>query len=199
MDGLMEPHVFARFQQVTFYTDFEFTPAESHLYIDDDFNIDPDDRARFISFLRRSGVFKLLVRLLSNSPSLHCLSIGLNVEVWANYNSHFDDWDESDEERDFKMMGAANERAADTFMDSGILNPLRNLFNVKSFEFMFDMMTYNFDDYQPQPRQMEMIQDLQRVIQGNWQVKQASQQQACSEDALVEKRRPRTIKNGIDR
>lgn len=199
MNKLMKPHVFARFQQVTFYTDFEFTLAESHLYINDDFNINPDDRARFISFLRRSGIFKLLVQLLSNSLSLHCLSIDLNVEVWANYNSHFDDWDKSDKERNFKMMRAVNEWAANTFMNSGILNPLWNLFNVKSFEFMFDMMTYNFDDYQPQSRQMKMIQNLQWVIQSNWQVKQASQQQACSENALVEKQRLRTIKNGIDR
>lgn len=96
-------------------------------------------------------------------------------------------------------MRAVNEWAANTFMNSGILNPLWNLFNVKSFEFMFDMMTYNFDDYQPQSRQMKMIQNLQWVIQSNWQVKQASQQQACSENALVEKQRLRTIKNGIDR
>lgn len=136
MDGLMEPHMFARFQRVTFHADFEFTAAESHLYIDDDFNINTDDRARFIAFLRRPGVFELLVQLLSNSPTLHRLSIGLNVQVWANYDSHPGD---SDEERDFKKMGAANERAADIFMDSGILNSLQKMSNVKSFEFLFDI------------------------------------------------------------
>ena len=60
------------------------------------------NRVRFIAFLRRPGIFKLLVRLLSNSLSLRRLSIGLNVEVLANYHCHFDDLSESDEERDFK-------------------------------------------------------------------------------------------------
>lgn len=66
-DGLMEPHVFARFQRVTFHADFEFTAAGSHLYIDDNFNIGSNDTARFIAFLRPLGIFELLVRLLSNS------------------------------------------------------------------------------------------------------------------------------------
>ena len=170
-DGLMEPHVFARFQRVTFHADFEFTATESHLYIDDEFNIDTNDTARFIAFLRRAGIFELLVRLLSNSPSLHRLSIGLNVQVWADYDSHPDD---SDEEMDFRKMGAANERAADIFMDSGILHPLQKISNVKSFEFLFDMMTYNSHNYQPQPRHVEMIQDLQRNIERNWLVGQES-------------------------
>ena len=71
-------------------------------------------------------------------------------------------------------MGAANERAADIFMDSGILNSLQKMSNVKSFEFLFDMMTYHFDNDLPKPRHMKMIQDLQRFIERNWQVEQAS-------------------------
>ncbi len=45
------------------------------------------------------------------------LSICLDVDVSAHYYSRPDD---PHEERDFKMMGAANERAADILMDSGI-------------------------------------------------------------------------------
>ena len=71
-------------------------------------------------------------------------------------------------------MGAANERAADIFMDSGILNSLQKMSNVKSFEFLFDMMTYNFDNYLPKPRHVKMIQDLQRITERNWQVEQDS-------------------------
>jgi len=196
MDGLMEPHVFTRFQQVLFYAYFSFTAIESYLYIDDDFNIDTDDRARFLAFLQQSDIFKLLVRLLSNSPFLRRLSIALNVEVLADYDSNSDD---PDEERDFNIMGAANERAADIFMDSGILNPLQKLSNVKSFDFEFDMTTFNSDSYQPQPKHVEMMQDLQRVIERNWQVKQESRRRPYSEDAIVKKRRLRTTKNGMDR
>jgi len=99
------------------------------------------NRARFIACLRRPGILKLLVRPLSTSPSLRRLSIGLNVGVLTNYDSHFDDSNESAEERDFKMMGAANERAADTFADSEILSPLPNLSNVEWFEFSFIVLS----------------------------------------------------------
>ena len=109
--------------------------------------------------------------LLSNSPFLRCLSIDLGLEVWADYCSHSDD---SDEGRNIEMMGAAHNQAVDIFMDSGILNSLRNLSTVESFEFVFDMTSSNSEYYQPQPRHVELIQDLQRVIQGNWQVKQGS-------------------------
>ncbi len=44
MNGLMEPHVFARFQPVLFNADFSFTAEESYLYINDEFNIDTDER-----------------------------------------------------------------------------------------------------------------------------------------------------------
>jgi len=43
----------------------------------------------------------------------------------------------------FKMMGAANERAVYVFMDGGVLNSLKYLSNAKSFDFVFDLMTYN--------------------------------------------------------
>ena len=72
------------------------------------------------------------------------------------------------------MIGAVNERTADIFMDSGILNSLEKISNVKSFEFLFDTMTYNFDNNLPKPRHMKMIQDLQRIIKRNWQVEQDS-------------------------
>ena len=146
--------LFARFQQVLFIADFRFTAEESYIYIDDDLKVDPDDRARFITFLRRSSVLKLLVRLLANSPCVRLLSISLDVEVWASYDSHLDD---PDEERDMKLMGAGNERAAEIFVDSGILNPLRKPSNVQSFDFQFDIMTGTSDIYQPQPRHIEMI------------------------------------------
>lgn len=57
-------------------------------------------------------------------------------------------------------------------MDSGILIPLQKKSNVKSFEFLFDIMTYNSDWHQPKPRHVAMIQDLRRIIERNWQVEQ---------------------------
>ena len=61
-----------------------------------------------------------------------------------------------------KLMGAGNERAAEIFVDRGILNPLRKLSNVQSFDFLFDIKTCTSDIYKPQPRHIEMIQDLRQ-------------------------------------
>ena len=44
MDGLMELHVFARFQHVLFIAE------ESYMYIDDDLNVDTDDQANLLVF-----------------------------------------------------------------------------------------------------------------------------------------------------
>lgn len=128
----MESHVFARFQQVLFSADFEFTAEASFIYIDEDLNVDIYDRARFTAFLQRSSVVKLLVQLLSNSPCIGLLWMGLNVEVWPSSHEHLDD---IDEEMDMKYMEAGNGRVAEIFMDSGILMPLRKLSNIQSFDF----------------------------------------------------------------
>ena len=109
--------------------DFEFTAKESSIYIDEDLNGDIYDRARFTVFLQRSSVVKLLVQLLSNSPCICLLSMGLNVEVWTSYH---EDLDDIDEEMDTKYVEASNGRAAEIFMASGILKPLRKLSNVQS-------------------------------------------------------------------
>ena len=102
------------------------------------------------------------------------------MEVWASYDSHLDD---PDEERDMKLMGAGNERAAEIFVDSGILNPLRKLSNFQSFDFQFDIMTGTSDIYQPQPRRIEMIQDLRHFIECNWLLAQESQRAVHATDA----------------
>ncbi len=126
------------------------------------------NRARFIASLRRPGIFKLLVRLLSNSPSLRRLSIGLIVEVLANYDCYFDDLNESDEERDCKMMRAANERGADTFVDNEILNPLQNLSNVEWFEFSFIGLSAPPPPPPPPPPLTSLLTNLLTSLQQLW-------------------------------
>ncbi|KAK3175002.1 hypothetical protein OEA41_002248 [Lepraria neglecta] len=153
MDGLMDPHVFARFQQVLVIADFRFTAEESYIYIDDDLKVH-----YFPASVERIEAPHPAV----DSPCVRFLLISLDVEVWASYDSHLDD---PDEESDMKLMGAGSERAAEIFVDSRILNSLRKLSNVQSFDFQFDIMTGTSDIYQPQPRHIEMIQDLRHFIE----------------------------------
>ncbi len=72
-------------------------------------------------------------------------------------------------------MGAGNERAAETSVDSGTLNPLRKL-STSNLPIFNLIMISNCDIYQPPPRHIEMIQDLRYVIERNWLLEQESQQ-----------------------
>ncbi len=51
--------------------------------------------------------------------------------------------DEWDGKTSSKMMGAANKQAVYVFMDGGVLHSLKDLYNAESFDFVFDLMTYN--------------------------------------------------------
>ena len=53
LDGLVEPHVFARFEKVSYHADFsfDFHSTGPSLYINDDLSVRAEDAARFVSYL----------------------------------------------------------------------------------------------------------------------------------------------------
>lgn len=53
LDGSVEPHIFARFENVSYNAqfDFEFHDAAPSLYIDDDLNVGAENAAEFVSYL----------------------------------------------------------------------------------------------------------------------------------------------------
>jgi len=53
--------------------------------------------------------------------------------------------------------------------------------------------------YQSQSRHVEMIQNLQRVIQHNWQINQEFRRRVYFENALIKKLRLRTLMNEMNR
>ncbi|KAH7336718.1 hypothetical protein BKA65DRAFT_507000 [Rhexocercosporidium sp. MPI-PUGE-AT-0058] len=175
--GLLEPHVFARFQKVLFDANFDFEHTQNiELWIDDDTHvIRKDDVEEFQNVVRSSSIMKDFVKVVGNSK-LASLEISLEVEVMANSNLMMQEMlDESDDEADEveekidKLMEVANERATEMFLDSGVCNSLSTLTTVQSFDFTFGFEHREEDDkYKPLPRHVKMIAQMKKVIESNW-------------------------------
>ncbi|KAL5314412.1 hypothetical protein ACEPPN_018839 [Leptodophora sp. 'Broadleaf-Isolate-01'] len=176
--GLLEPHVFARFQNILFDANFDFEHTQNiELWIDDDTHIiRKDDVAEFQRVVRSSSIMKDFAKVIAGSKLAH-LEISLEVEVMANSNLMMQDMlDESDDEADEveekidKLMEVANEKATEMFLDSGICNSLSTLTNVQSFDFTFGFEHREEDDkYKPLPQHVKMIAQMKKVIEGNWE------------------------------
>ncbi len=90
LDGVMEPHVFARFKKIIFEFELEAlenrNPRVPSLYINDDMTVNPEDEAKLLAFYRRSTIIYQLVKILSNSPDIIRFDIYLSIELltkWA--------------------------------------------------------------------------------------------------------------------
>jgi hypothetical protein len=137
MDGKMEPHVFSKFKNIRvsmelvfFQEDFEECPE---LFILPDLTIMPESCFDLGNFLRRTNIFRDLADILSNTPRLRTLYILLYIVAQANWDDSlgYDHTDSSDlcvppDKRWF----AVDTKAAEIFIESGIMDPLRKLTNV---------------------------------------------------------------------
>ncbi|KAH7403906.1 hypothetical protein BKA64DRAFT_670221 [Cadophora sp. MPI-SDFR-AT-0126] len=175
--GLLEPHVFARFQNILFDANFDFEHTQNvKLWIDDDtYVVRQDDSEEFQRLVRSSSIIRGFVQVIKKSR-LARLEISLEVEVMANSNMMMQEMlgesdDEADEveEKIDKLMEVANERATELFLDSGVCDPLATITNAQSFDF-----TFGFEHreeghkYKPLPRHVRMIEQMKKVIEGNW-------------------------------
>ncbi len=90
LDGVMEPHVFARFKKIMFEFELEpglgsLRPMVPCLYINEDMTVNPEDEAKLLAFYRRSTVIYQLVKILSNSPDIIRFEIYLNIELLTQW------------------------------------------------------------------------------------------------------------------
>lgn len=190
LDGVMEPHVLARFKKITFDLDInwesETLDAETgrqtagdqdktapSLFVNDNMTVNSQDEARLLAFYRRSTILHQLVKILSNSPDIVRLEILFDIEVLARYDMRSDS-DSEDEQVDkdpARKMIAANERAMELFLDSGLLAPLEKLSNVRSFEFEYAALNCDCEHYKPKPKYARMLSDLKQNVERNYAVK----------------------------
>lgn len=220
LDGPVEPHVFARFEKISYLADFTFEPdqAAPSLYVNDDLSVNDEDAAKFVSYLttatsttrwfedpipgrsfdngRRetlqdvaditissvsvshpstAGIIQNFVDLLSNSPFIRHLELTLTVEVRCknpidDLGSDSDDESDSQEAKDDEKVEVADERATELFLESGVLDPLRKLSNVKCFSFEIETMR-GIKFMEPKQKYLNMVGDLKKATENNWVVK----------------------------
>ncbi|KAM3073587.1 hypothetical protein ACMFMG_004527 [Clarireedia jacksonii] len=185
--GLMEPHVFARFQKVLFDATFDevhFQDLEFFLDLDTG-KLNETDVKLFQRRLRRSPLIKDLVKLLSKSSLIKKFTINLLLEVRSESRLDEEETESEDEEDDENAereegrvslqdrIEAAdllsNQRATEAFMDANIWRPLRRLRNVRTFEFRYGFADYTPPvEYEPPKRHVKIIEWMKRLVEGNF-------------------------------
>ena len=223
LDGFMEPHVFARFQKISYTADFDFgcDDAAPSLYISDDLSVRASDAAKFISYLKTTtkhsillfgdplpahrfdnrlreeaedtadvtvsrvtdtqpstaDVFQKFVDLLSNSPFIRHLEFILRVEVRREGSIRYSSSDSEDEvdsvqvSRDIEKEEAADERATELMLESGVLDCLQELSNVKSFSLRIATYGCGGKTMTPQKKHLNIMEDLKKTVERNWAIK----------------------------
>ena len=175
LNGDMEPHIFARLQRLSIdiWFDFDNGYVEPPLSIDRSGRFADGDEVQLVdATIRQSNDILNLVSLLSNSPVINHLNVELYFDMAAGYESGSEPLTEEaealQEEEDYRLMDATEDRAAGVFLDNNMLAPLEILSNVKTFELRVDK-TCN-----PQSHHIKMAQDLKEKIERNWQLSQAA-------------------------
>lgn len=169
LNGPVEPHVVARFQKVSFDAFFDLDDSRKSaigFYKNDEIRLRPEKETNYARFLVRSEIVKHLVQLLSHSSSLEILELQLCVKIWGSYD-------------DEEMFRAADNRATEIFLEAGILDPLRDLSNVKSFAWEIRHCDYNNERYdyfrdpmyipfRLKPEHAEIMESLKTTIERNF-------------------------------
>lgn len=171
----MEPHVFARFERLSFGALFEFDDddnAESPLVIDRDYRFNVEEELRFGEIISQSNLIRNLVSLISKPPFLNYLDVVLDIDLPLGFEAEPEPPSEAEkalqEEEDDRLQQATEHRAVEIFLDNNMLAPLGTLFNVKSFNSRLA------GPCKLQSRHVKMVQDLKEKIERNWQLRQAA-------------------------
>ena len=87
MSGDIEPYVFAKFERLYFHADFDFENAEIQppVRIDDNHRFVAEHENRFGANLRRSGVIRNFVSLLSSSPFINRLVVHVEFSLTPEF------------------------------------------------------------------------------------------------------------------
>ena len=122
-----------------------------------------------------ADVIRRVVDLLSCSPIIRHLEFVLSVKVMcSNPDESIDSSDEEDSDTEAEGLEkdvAADERATELFLESGILDPLRSLSNVMRFSLKIEMLGGDYKSMKLKKKHLEIIGDLKKAIETNWVVK----------------------------
>ena len=194
MSGLLEPHVFARFQQVLVQLDLDLLKMHSPWKVTRTMEVVRNPGVNLEEFLRNCDFGTNLAHLLSKSSVIRKLALGFRVQSIPAF-----DWPVGwtiDQHREISSIIKALGKTA--VMDSGVLNPLRHLSNVK---------VLRLGPFHGQNRRSETCKrwsderfdDLIRIVEHNWAVRftpgevKYADPEVKSEEAKAEFRARRSI------
>lgn len=143
LDAFMEPEIFARFGRV--FLDTRFNYDISHLPIKQPYLDMPAVMNTFNDLLAVSPLFQQYINVVSNLPDIHHFSIRLQFHLQHPYHSFvFDSNPPSQQDQlavepqpEKKTLQEIYNRGITIFMESGILEPLGALRNIRSFDLSF--------------------------------------------------------------
>lgn len=170
--SLLDFAAFISLERICFdaYYNFHRTDDSPSLYVSEDFHTSPHAEARLINFMKKTRTVENLVSLLATLPRLRQLDLKLIIEVDLETDLSSDQ--ENDEVGFLDEMEFANQRAAELFMECGILNPLRKLSNVQNFDLEVQIEArqyeYKMNSIALKPKHARMAQDLKEAIEHNW-------------------------------
>lgn len=186
LGGKLNPHVLARFQNITFEAEFKLKKFAPPMIILDDLRIDPASEPKFKHFFKACKLLERFVDLVSTSPIINYLRITLRLEAnirCPTYDGSLDPGDSCLGITYYKAVANARTRANELFLDSGILKPLGKLDNVKNFH--FNIQTTRVEEagehnYEISPRYAQIIAEVREAVQYHWERRQDSSQVGAS-------------------
>ena len=123
-------------------------------------------------------IVKKFVNLLSNSPFIHHLEFLIDIKVTCeedtDSDSSSDSDDETDSEKDKKAVlkwRVAYEKGTEVFLESGVLNSLKDLTNVMCFSPKIAPIGRGETPMKLQQKHDTILRDLKDVIEKNWRIK----------------------------
>ncbi len=184
MYGAMEPHVFTKFERVRYEADFNYCDIGREwfpeFYIDKDSQFLDEEASKVIANFKEQTmkIIQAFVNLLSKSPLIKVLEVALSVEIkLEDFDEYNDDGISPRQQAKGRLkQKAISTRAYELMLENGVLEPLRQLTNVKSFVFDFTLpgSIPKHEVFHPQQKHVHIIRDLKAAIEHNWAVGQDS-------------------------
>ena len=127
-----------------------------------------------VTQLSTTDVIQRFVDLISRSPFIRHLELRLFIDAkCSNFSDDIDFDNESSISSEGDKQDVADMRATELFLESGVLVPLGNLSNVRTFS--LEIVNGDLID-RPHQKHSNIVKDLKQVIENNWEVKHASRQ-----------------------
>ena len=180
--GILIPRILTRFQNVRYEAGFDLGSAPD-LFISEDFQISDEDETSLVTYFKDAEaclipalyIIQAFVDMLSTSPLINNLEVALSVKVPPIYSRVDTHRDGELGPIDAAKEEAVNLRAYELFLESGVLEPLKKLRNVKRFTFDFALVNHlpQRKLFQPKQNHLDIIDDLKTTIERNRVVKPA--------------------------